>query len=112
MKIQVALRLFSLEDLEDMIHVITASVKNQSVVTRTWLNTFHVPDILIGVSKRGITVCDIATIMQANAASIPPLDRSAWLIEKAYQAGVGSVISFPIHKNGRGLENRIQDMKL
>lgn len=35
MKIQAALGLFSLEDLEVMIHVIVASVKNDGVVTRT-----------------------------------------------------------------------------
>lgn len=84
------------DDLEDMIHVITASVKNHSVVTRTWLNISHVPDVLIEVSKQGITVHDIATIIQVNATSIPPLDRGAWLLEKAYQAGVGRAFSFPI----------------
>lgn len=35
MKVQVALGLFSLEHLEDVIQVITVSVKNHSVVTRT-----------------------------------------------------------------------------
>lgn len=68
------------DDLEDMIHAIAASVKNHSVVTRTWLNISHVPDILIEVSKQGIAVRDIATIIQANATSIPPLDRGACLL--------------------------------
>lgn len=78
MKIQALLGLFSPEDLEDTIHIITVNCsKGPQCCDENVIKHLSCPRYPSDVREQGITVHDIATNIQANASSIPPLDIGA-----------------------------------